>query len=58
MTDELKALIEDVTCRLCNGEGRLFSRVAHSVGGEVALYDTERPCPLCGGFGYNNGGLK
>ena len=52
MTEELQHLIADLTCRLCNGVGMLFSRVAHPVDGRLVNFITHRPCHICGGLGH------
>lgn len=53
MTEELQATIEAITCTFCAGEGHLVSRVVHTMArsGVPIVYDTDRQCPQCNGFG-------
>lgn len=53
MTEELANVIVNLTCRTCNGEGRLFSHYAQTQpGGVLVNHDTDRPCNICAGLGF------
>ncbi len=51
MTHQLEAAIKSITCKFCNGEGTLFSRIIYTKQEEPKVVNTFRECPKCNGSG-------